>query len=45
VEEIKENGRGGLWGLTFLQNTKPSSFWGTKKLYSMRVLGVFGELI
>jgi len=33
VEEIKENGRGGLWGLIFFHNTKPSSFGGTKKLY------------
>ena len=33
VEEIEENGRGGLRGLTFLHNTKPSSFEGTKKLY------------
>jgi len=26
VEEIEENGRGGLWGLTFLHNTKLFSF-------------------
>jgi hypothetical protein len=45
VEEIEENGRGGLWGLTFLHDTKPSSFGGTKKLYWRRVLGGFGGLI
>jgi len=39
VEEIKENERGGLWGLTFLHNTKPFSFCRTKKLYWRRVLG------
>jgi len=40
VEEIEENGRGELWGLTFLHNIKPSSsIGGTKKLYWMRVLG------
>ena len=26
VEEIEKNGRGGLEGLTFLHNIKPSSF-------------------
>jgi len=26
VEEIEKNRRGRLWGLTFLHNTKPSSF-------------------
>jgi len=35
VEEVEENGRGGL---TFLHNTKPSSFGGTKKLYWRSVL-------
>jgi len=45
VEEKEENGRGGLWGLTFLHNTKSSSFGGTKKLYWRRVLGGFGGLI
>jgi len=45
VEEIEKNGRGGIWGLTFLHNTKPSSFGGTKKLYWRRVLGGFRELI
>jgi len=29
-------------GLTFLHNTKPSSFEGTKKLYWRRVLGGLG---
>jgi hypothetical protein len=38
MEEIEENVRGGLWGLTFLHKTKPSSFGGTKKLYWRRVL-------
>jgi len=45
VEEIEENWRGGeggtLGGLTFLHNTKLSSFGGTKKLY-WRVLGNLG---
>jgi len=27
---MKENGSEGLWGLTVLHNTKPSSFWGTR---------------
>jgi len=35
----------GFGGLTFLHNTKPSSFGGTKKLYWGRVLGGFGGLI
>jgi len=26
VEEIEKNRRGGLWGLTFLHNTKSSPF-------------------
>jgi len=26
VEEIEKNGRGKLWGLTFLHNTKTSTF-------------------
>jgi len=29
----------GLWGFIFLQNIKPSSFGGTRKLYWMTVLG------
>jgi len=33
VEEIEVNGRGGFWRLTFLPNTKLSSFSGTQKLY------------
>jgi len=45
VEEIKKNGRRGLWGLTFLHNTKPSSFGGIKKLYWRRVFGFFGRFI
>jgi len=37
----------GHWkeGLIFLQNIKPSSFGGTKKLYWRRVLGGLGEFI
>jgi len=35
----------GFGGLTFLHNTKLSSFGGTKKLYWGRVLGGFGGLI
>jgi len=30
VEELEENERGVLWGLSFLHNTKPSSFGGNK---------------
>ncbi|AES90917.1 hypothetical protein MTR_4g101010 [Medicago truncatula] len=33
VEEIEENEMGEFWGLTFLRNIKPSSFWGTKNLH------------
>jgi len=29
AKEIKENGRGGLWGLIFFHNRKLSSFGGT----------------
>jgi len=45
VEEVEENGRGGLWGLIFLHNTKLSSFGETQKLYWRRVLGGFGGFI
>ena len=41
MKKIEENGRGGLGGLTFLHNTKLSSFGGTKKLYWMRVWRVY----
>jgi len=44
VEEIAENMRKGFWGLTFLHNTKPSSFEGTKKLYWRRVSGILEGL-
>ena len=37
----KTYGRKGFGGLIFLQNIKPSSFGGTKKLYWRRVLGGF----
>jgi len=30
VEELEENERGVLWGLSFLHSTKPSSFGGNK---------------
>jgi len=33
VEEIEDIGRRGFGRLNFLQNIKPSSFGGTKKLY------------
>jgi len=36
---------GGFGGLTFLHNTKPSLFRGTKKIYWRRVFGGFGGLI
>jgi len=45
VEEIEENEKRGFWRLTFLHNTKPSSFCGTKKLHWRRVLGGFGGLV
>jgi len=35
----------GFGGLTFLHNTKPSSFDETKKFYWRRVLGDFGGFI
>jgi hypothetical protein len=41
VEEIEENASGELLRLTFLHNTKPSVFGGTKKLHWRRVLGGF----
>jgi len=46
VEEIKENGREGLWGLTFLHKTKSFLFgvWGTKKLYWRMVFEVLEGL-
>jgi len=45
VEEIEDIGRKGFRWLIFLQNIKPSSFGGTKKLYWMRVLGGLGGFI
>jgi hypothetical protein len=45
VEEIEENGREELWGLTFLYNIKPSSFGGTKKLYWRMIFGGFGGIM
>jgi hypothetical protein len=38
-------GKKSFEGLTFLHNTKPSSFGGTKKLFWRRVLGGFRGLI
>lgn len=32
MEEIENIGRRGFWGFIFLQNIKPSSFWGTTKI-------------
>lgn len=32
MEEMEDIGRRGFGGLIFLQNIKPSSFWGTKKI-------------
>jgi len=45
-EGVSERNRG-HWkeGLIFLQNIKPSSFGGTKKLYWRRVLGDLGGFI
>jgi len=45
VEEIEDIGRRGFGGLIFLQNIKPSSFGGTKKLYWRRVLEGLGGFI
>jgi hypothetical protein len=39
VEAIEKNKNGWSWGLTFLHNTKFSSFGGTKKLYWRRIFG------
>jgi hypothetical protein len=45
VEEIEEIGKRGFGRLIFLQNIKPLSFGGTKKLYWRRVLEVLGRFI
>jgi len=42
MEEIEEIERRGLLRVIFLQNIKPSSFGGTKKLYWRTVLGCQG---
>jgi len=42
VEEIEKNGRGGFWKLSFLHNTKPTSFGELKNCI---VLGGFGRFI
>jgi len=42
VEEIEDIERRAFGGFIFLQNIKPSSFGGTKKLYWRRVLGGLG---
>jgi len=45
VEKIENVWRKGFGGLIFLQNIRPSSFGGTKKLYWTRVFGGLGEFI
>jgi len=41
VKDIEENGRGGFVGLTFLHNTKPSSFGGIKNIVLEEGFGRF----
>ena len=44
MKEIEENGRGGLWGLTFLDNIKLSSFGEVKNCIEREFLGILKSL-